>query len=154
MFSFAKCFASYCYVGFLPKAPGTWGSLFALPLAYVLYQLGIVPYAVAFLAITLLGIWSSKVYSERVGEEDPDEVVIDEVVGILAVFFFVKPTPLGLVLAFFLFRFFDILKPPPVNWLERFPHGFGIMLDDIGAGILTGLTLWGIEKLFPTIVGG
>jgi phosphatidylglycerophosphatase A len=153
MFSFAKCFASYCYVGFLPKAPGTWGSLFALPLAYILYKLGIVPYTVAYLLITFLGIWSSKIYSERVNKEDPDEVVIDEVAGILTVFFFVKPNPYSLVLAFFLFRFFDILKPPPVNWLEKLPHGVGIMLDDIAAGVLTGITLWGLSKFFP-IVGG
>jgi phosphatidylglycerophosphatase A len=153
MFSFAKCFASYCYIGFLPKAPGTWGSLFALPLAYILYKLGLVPYIVAYLVITLLGIWSSKVYSERVNKEDPDEVVIDEVAGILTAFFFVKPTLYSLVLALILFRFFDILKPPPVNWLERLPHGIGIMLDDIAAGVLTGITLLIISKIFP-IVGG
>ena len=146
MLKLAKCFATYCYIGLLPKMPGTWGSIFAIPLAWTLYQLGKVPYAVAFILVTLLGIWASKVYSESVGNGDPDEVVIDEVAGILTVFFFAKPTPLMLLLGLVLFRVIDILKPPPIGWFEKIPHGVGIMIDDILAGVLTGLILLLVEK--------
>ena len=128
--------------------PGTWGSLFALPLAWALYQMGTIPYLFGFLTVSLLGVWASKVYSERVGKEDPDEVVIDEVAGILAVYLFVKPTPLMLLLGGLLFRVIDITKPPPVNYLERLPHGVGIMADDIAAGLLTGLILYALQRIF------
>ncbi len=148
MFEIARCIATYCYIGLLPKMPGTWGSIFAVPLAWVLYKLGNTPYWVAFIFTTLIGIWASKVYSESVRNEDPDEVVIDEVAGILTVFLFVKPTPLMLVLGLVLFRVIDILKPPPIRWFEKIPHGVGIMIDDILAGILTGLILLFVEKFF------
>ena len=146
MFEIAKFIATYLYIGLLPKMPGTWGSIFALPLAWLLYKMGNIPYWVTFIGLTLLGTWACKVYSERVGKEDPDEVVIDEVVGILAVFLFVKPTPLNLLLGLLLFRVIDILKPPPINYLERIPHGIGIMADDLLAGVLTGVILWAVES--------
>ena len=152
MFQIAKFISTYFYVGLLPKMPGTWGSIFALPLAWVLYKLGNTAYWFGFLLITLLGVWSSKVYSEAVKKEDPDEVVIDEVAGILTVFLFVKPTPLNLILALILFRVIDITKPPPINYFERIPHGIGIMIDDILAGLLTGLILLGFNKFFPNLV--
>ena len=151
MFQIAKFISTYFYVGLLPKMPGTWGSIFALPLAWVLYKLGSTTYWVAFLLITLLGVWSSKVYSESVGKEDPDEVVIDEVAGILTVFLLVKPTPLNLLLGLTLFRLIDITKPPPINYFERIPHGVGIMVDDILAGLLTGLILFAFNKFFPNL---
>lgn len=147
MFRLASLIATYFYIGRLPKMPGTWGSLFALPLAWALYQLGTVPYLLGFLTVSLLGVWASKVYSQRVGKEDPDEVVIDEVAGILAVYLFVKPTPLMLLLGGLLFRVIDITKPPPVNYLERLPHGVGIMADDIAAGVLTGLILYAGQRI-------
>ena len=151
MLKLAKCLATYCYIGLLPKMPGTWGSIFAIPLAWFLYQLGKIPYVVAFILLTLLGIWASKVYSERVGNEDPDEVVIDEVAGILSVFFFVKPDPLTLFLSLILFRIIDIFKPPPIGILEKIPHGVGIMVDDILAGILTGILLLLLERFYGLV---
>ena len=151
MLKLAKCFATYCYIGLLPKMPGTWGSIFAIPLAWTLYQLGKIPYAVAFILVTLLGIWASKVYSESVGNEDPDEVVIDEVAGILTVFFFVKPDPITLFLSLILFRVIDIFKPPPIGLFEKIPHGVGIMVDDILAGVLTGVILLSLERFYGLI---
>ena len=151
MLKLAKCLATYCYIGLLPKMPGTWGSIFAIPLAWFLYQLGKIPYVVAFILLTLLGIWASKVYSERVGNEDPDEVVIDEVAGILSVFFFVKPDPLTLFLSLILFRIIDIFKPPPIGILEKIPYGVGIMVDDILAGILTGILLLLLERFYGLV---
>jgi len=147
MFELARCIATYCYIGLLPKMPGTWGSIFALPLAWFLHQLGPIPYLVGFVSVSLLGVWASKVYSERVGKGDPDEVVVDEVAGILAAFLFVKPTPLMLLFGVVLFRVLDILKPPPIGWFEKLPHGVGIMADDIVAGILTGLILLLVGKI-------
>lgn len=149
MFWFAKLFSTYFYTGLLPKMPGTWGSLFALPLAWFLYNLGITTYLLSYLFVTLLGVWSSKIYSEAVGNEDPDEVVIDEVAGILTVFFLVKPSPLNLILALLLFRLIDITKPPPINYVEKIPHGIGIMADDILAGLLTGFLLLLVNRFLP-----
>ncbi len=151
LFKLAKIYATYFGIGLLPKAPGTWGSLFALPLAWGLYKLGTVPYLVAYDLITVLGIAASHIYSKRVGNEDPDEVVIDEVAGILTVFLFVEPNPWSLFLGFLLFRLFDILKPFPIDRLEKIPYGIGIMLDDIAAGVLTGLLLYLASKIFPVL---
>ncbi|HID79437.1 MAG TPA: phosphatidylglycerophosphatase A [Aquifex aeolicus] len=148
MFAIAKLVATYLYVGLLPKMPGTWGSIFALPLAWFLYQWGITTYLVGLATVTLLGIWASEIYSKSVGNEDPDEVVIDEVAGILTVFLFIKPTPLSWVLGLILFRVVDILKPPPINWVEKIPYGVGIMADDLLAGVLVGVILFAVERIF------
>jgi len=144
----AKLLSTYFCVGCLPKAPGTWGSVFALPLAWLLYQFGFTIYGLAFLTITLLGILASDIYSKGVKKEDPDEVVIDEVAGILAVFFFVKPTLVNLILGLILFRVLDILKPPPIGWFEKLGGGLGIMADDIVAGIITGAILYSLQYLW------
>jgi phosphatidylglycerophosphatase A len=151
LFKLSKFFATYLFVGLLPKAPGTWGSFFALPLAWLLYKLGTFWYIVLYDLITALGIVSSYIYSKGVGKEDPDEVVIDEVAGILTVFLIVEPSALNLFLGFLLFRLLDITKPFPINRLEKLPYGVGIMVDDIAAGFLTGLLLWGVDRLISQL---
>lgn len=135
-------------IGRLPMAPGTWASVAAIPLAWALHALGgFGLYALATLAVIGLGVWSAGRYAAG-GQADPPEVVIDELAGMLVA---LAPLSLGLshagaawhvwpwpgwVLGFLLFRFFDILKPPPVSWAERAPGGLGIMLDDLVAGLI------------------
>ena len=123
--------ATWFGAGLLPKAPGTWGSLAALPFAAAIVWLG-GPWALlaAAAAVFLVGIWASAKYA---GERaDPGEVVVDEVAAQWLVIF---PVALDLklyVLAFVAFRVVDILKPWPANWADRrIKGGLGIMLDDV-----------------------
>lgn len=121
--------------GLLPKAPGTWGSLAALPPALLLAWLGgpaalVVGAALAF----LLGIPAASRYAAAKGKEDPSEVVIDEVAAQWLVLAIMPLTPVAWGAGFLLFRFFDVLKPWPVSLADRkLKGGLGIMLDDIVA---------------------
>jgi phosphatidylglycerophosphatase A len=139
-------------VGLFPKAPGTWGSLATIPLAWALHALGGFPLtAVATAALFVVGVWASGVYAAQIGRSDPPEAVIDEAVGMLialwplslGLWLMEVPSPVypwpGWALGFAAFRFFDILKPPPIRWVERLPGGWGIMLDDVVAGVMAAL---------------
>jgi phosphatidylglycerophosphatase A len=148
-----KLIATYFFVGYLPKAPGTWGSFFALPLVWILYRLGLPYYVATLIFITLVGIWASYKTSIELNNTDPDEVVIDEVAGILVTFLFVKPTLLNLLLGFFLFRLIDITKPFPIKQFEKIPYGVGIMVDDLLAGVYAGLILLVLDKYFLPLLG-
>jgi phosphatidylglycerophosphatase A len=128
--------ASFFGVGFFPVAPGTAASLVVL-LAYkfLLYRLAW-PFLVGILLLLLVaGTYASTVYAAELGQEDPRRIVVDEAAGQLLVFLFVPPTWLNLGLAFFLFRFFDIVKPFPISRAESLPGGWGIMADDVAAGL-------------------
>ncbi|TAN52831.1 MAG: phosphatidylglycerophosphatase A [Rhodospirillales bacterium] len=140
--------ATWFGAGFLRPAPGTWGSLAALPLAWGLSSLsGPLGIGLAALAVTLLGIWAAEGYRKSCGREDPSEVVIDEVAGQLLTLIAVAPDILAYTAGFFLFRLFDILKPGPIGWADReVKGGLGIMLDDVFAGLLSGVLLWGLGK--------
>ena len=144
----AKVIATYLFSGYLPKAPGTWGTFLALPLVWVLYKLGEPFYVVSLILITFFGVLASDIYSRLSGKKDPDEVVIDEVAGVLVLFLFVKPTFVNLILGAILFRFIDILKPPPVNWFEKLGGGLGIMADDLVAGLIAGIILYSVQFLW------
>lgn len=137
--------------GLLRPAPGTWGSLAALPLAWALHVLGgplalLVGTGAAF----LLGLWATRDYMARTGRHDPSEVVIDELVGqwiaLLPVSFGAvhagaDPAALwpGVLSAFVAFRAFDIWKPGPVGWADARDDAFGVMLDDVIAGWLAAM---------------
>lgn len=122
--------------GNLPGAPGTWGSLAALPFAWVMAgTIGpwglLIAASVAFIA----GIWASGRYSAAAGIKDPQSIVIDEVAGQWLALVFVPLTPIAYFCAFLLFRLCDIFKPWPANWADRrLSGGLGIMLDDMIAG--------------------
>lgn len=118
--------------GLLRPAPGTWGSLAALPPAWLLVHLGGVPLlAAGIVAVSLAGWWAAERYTGG-GKSDPGEVVIDEVAGQWVVLL-AAPLDLGYYAAgFVLFRALDITKPWPASWADRkLPGGLGIMLDDI-----------------------
>ncbi|MEM9049680.1 MAG: phosphatidylglycerophosphatase A [Pseudomonadota bacterium] len=150
----ARSLATVFGAGFLPKAPGTWGSLVALPAAWLLHGIGgPLLLALATLAVFLLGLWAVEQATEQVDEKDLPEIVIDEVVGQwiallplsiglswmgAAPWLFPWPGWLG---AFVLFRFFDIVKPPPVGWADRMNTAFGVMFDDVLAGLMAAAVL-------------
>ncbi len=137
--------ATWFGVGYLPKAPGTWGSLAALPFGYILANLGgAMALGLAALALFPLGVLASERFSSRIGISDPGSVVADEVVGQwIALMPAIALGPIGYLYAFLAFRFFDILKPWPVNVLDRrLKGGFGIMTDDAMAGAYAALLIW------------
>ena len=156
-----------CGVGYLPLAPGTWGSIVGIGV-YVLVRAAAMKFmfavaagrnftllpvyygvialeALAITCITLAGIWAATRTEKLSGKKDPGKVVIDEVAG---QFIALMPVPFMLgaawwsaILAFVLFRFFDIVKPYPARKLESLEAGLGIMADDIVAGVYAGIAV-------------
>jgi phosphatidylglycerophosphatase A len=129
--------ATWFGCGWMPKAPGTMGSLGAIPLYLLVAQGGRGAVAAAAVAVTAVGIWASSVVARDLGAHDPQIVVVDEVAGIL-----VTMIPMAVVswravlIGFVLFRLFDMTKPWPVRRFEKLPGGWGIVMDDVAAGVL------------------
>ena len=151
-----------CGVGYLPLAPGTWGSLLAVGFYVLLANLfGAYKYKpslaepefmvaaihavilIAFLLFILLGIWSAGRATQMLGDLDPSQAVIDEVIGQLIVFLFIPFTSSWWLigLGFGLFRLFDVWKPYPIDYLQNLPAGIGVCADDILAGVYAGVCL-------------
>lgn len=135
--------------GLLPKAPGTWGSLAALPFAWAIHHLaGPAGLALAAGAVFVLGVWAGGAYAARDGRADPGPVVIDEVAGQWLTLLPVAPDPLLYTAGFVLFRVADIAKPWPVSWADRrIGGGLGIMLDDVLAAVYAGAALFLFARL-------
>ena len=142
----ALAFASGGGIGFIPVMPGTFGSVPGLAVYWILIRFLPLPAVFAVIAaIALLGVWAAGEAEARLQANDPGAVVIDEVVGMMAALFALPVSPGVWIAAFFLFRFFDILKPFPIGYLEKIcPGGTGIMIDDVVAGVAANLLLWGI----------
>ncbi|WP_457600702.1 phosphatidylglycerophosphatase A family protein [Hydrogenivirga sp.] len=133
------------YVGRLAYAPGTFGTLLGIP---VVYLVSFNPWTIlaTVVALFLIGLISSNEMIKLTGDNDPEEVVIDEIVGYTACFLFVEPTLKTYILAFVLFRLLDIFKPFPINLFERFHGAYGVMLDDLVAGVMTSFLLFLLLK--------
>lgn len=131
-------------VGYLPKAPGTWGSLAALPCAWGIATLyGSVGLLAATTAVFSLGVWASGSFTRRTGRKDPGIIVIDEVAGQWLTLALVPLDPLYYLAGFILFRIADITKPWPASWADRkLGGGLGIMLDDIFAALFAAALLF------------
>jgi len=128
--------------GFMPKAPGTFGTLMAIPLYLVMAGLPLVAYLAVVLAMFAFGVWLCGRVSRDLGVHDHSGIVWDEVVGLLVTMTAAPSGVMPVVLGFVLFRFFDILKPWPIGWLDRkVTGGLGIMLDDVLAGVFAALCL-------------
>ncbi len=139
--------ASFFFIGKFPYAPGSLGSFIAL-LLFPLFSS--IPFYYLFFIFTLfftVGVWTSGIYAKKIGKDDPSEVIIDEVVGMWFALLLSPKNFKYWFLSFFLFRFFDIVKPFPIRFLERkIKGGWGIMLDDIAASIYSIVVLRGIDK--------
>ncbi len=131
-------------IGLLPRAPGSWGSLAALPIAWLVLQHS-GPYALGAAAILVfaLGCWASAGTIRRTGEDDPGPIVIDEVAGQFVALLPAAAELWQFALGFVLFRIADIAKPWPVSWADRrIKGGFGVMADDAIAGLYALAGLW------------
>ena len=136
-----KNVATLGFVGYIPFAAGTWGSIVGLLFAFYLDLSPMVQFIVISSAI-IVGIISADIAEVLIGERDSGKIVIDEFVGYLVSVFYVPHTYFFLVAGFLLFRIFDILKPFPINRIdESLSGGLGIMADDLLAGIYAGILL-------------
>ena len=129
--------------GLAPFAPGTFGTLVALPIAMVLWRhAGDAAFVGAIVILALIGIWAAAVAGRHLGVPDHGAIVCDEFVAYLIVLFFTGPDVVGILLGFVLFRIFDVLKPPPIRQLDaRWKNGWGVMADDLLAAAYTLLAL-------------
>jgi phosphatidylglycerophosphatase A len=139
----ATVIATWFGCGRAKLAPGTVGSLGAIPLHLLLRTLSPAGHTLAVVAVSAIGIWAADRYAERVGEIDPQSAVIDEAAGTLIALGLVRRRGAGAyALAVALFRVLDIVKPGPIARVQHAqPKGLGIMLDDLIAGVLAGLSV-------------
>ena len=149
-----KLISTFFYTGFLRPAPGTWGSVAGMILAFILLNtIDLFTFCLILLFSTLVGFWATKHYIQHNSEKsDPSEVVIDEVIGqwiaVLPIGFTLKVTEVSSkelwlvwLWAFVSFRFFDIIKLGVVGWADSLGGALGVLLDDILAGIAAGFTV-------------
>ena len=138
----ATCFC----LGKLPFAPGSWGSLGALFLWFFL-PVNFLIHSIVILILFIIGVYTSKIVAEELKDHDPSEIVIDEAVG-MGISLFMLPHSFTLYLfAFCLFRVFDIFKPSLIYHIQNLPAGWGIMLDDVLAGLFTLALVMGISTI-------
>jgi phosphatidylglycerophosphatase A len=133
----ARAIATWFGCGLAPVAPGTFGTLGALPLYLFLRDRGFFVMLLAAGCVAAIGVWAASAVSRETGEKDPPIVVVDEVAGALVAFSTVGKSAALLVLAFVTFRIFDITKIFPARQAERLPSGWGIVADDLIAGAWT-----------------
>lgn len=151
-------------VGYIRPAPGTWGSFVALPWAWLLHVLGGFPLLVIAIAIGFAkGWWASVIMIRDSEDKDPSEIVVDELIGQ-----WIAVLPLsyaawsmgvnilalwpGWIAAFLLFRLFDIWKPGPVGWADRRGGAFGVMLDDVIAGVFAAFSVFVLAALYHGVI--
>jgi phosphatidylglycerophosphatase A len=135
--------------GYVPLAPGTCGTVVGLFLFWGLSDLPLWLYVVIVCFVVAVGTWAASVTGKMYGDVDHQRIVIDEVAGYLITMFASRPTLTVMLTGFVLFRFFDIVKPFPVGWADqKVKNAFGVMLDDILAGIYG----FGALSLFQILV--
>ncbi len=129
--------------GLARKAPGTFGTVAAIPLYCLFAQADMWVYSILTLLVTLVGIWICEVAANKLGEHDFGGIVWDEIAGYLITLWLVPFSWPAVAWGFVLFRIFDIAKPWPIRWIDRkIQGGLGIMLDDVLAGVFAGGLLW------------
>ena len=127
-------FATGSYTGYSPIAPGTCGSVLGLVLFLLLAWMPVALYGIVLTGVILLGVWTAGEAERVLGHKDASSIVIDEIAGMLVTYTAVPVLPIPLIGGFLCFRLFDIFKPFPR--VEKLPSGWGIMCDDLLAGLL------------------
>jgi phosphatidylglycerophosphatase A len=123
------------YIGYVPLAPGTWGSVLGVGVFLLLASLPLPVYGVLLISFIIFGTWGAGEAERLLGKKDPAPIVIDEIAGMLVTYFALPVAVWPVLLGFGFFRLFDVCKPLPQ--LEQLPGGWGIMLDDLCAGLVT-----------------
>lgn len=143
----AKALATALGAGYSPIAPGTCGTAVTVPLAWALAGLVLWQYALVVVGITAIAVWAADRADHAWGTHDSGRIVIDETAGYLVTMAFVdRGHWIPLVVGFVVFRAFDIIKPPPVRWLdENLPGGWGVVLDDVAAGVMGAAVMWALD---------
>ncbi len=136
----SRLVGSFFFFGRSPYAPGTVGSLAALLLYYPIRNSASL-YVITILIVFIIGTWSARKMCVKLSDDDPQEVVIDEVVGMLIALFLIPCNVITVISGFALFRLFDIIKPWPIKRLESIKNGYGVMLDDVLAGVFANIVL-------------
>lgn len=138
------------YIGYVPVAPGTFGSAVGLVLFWAVRASGSATLEMAVIGVLLaLGIWSGTVAERHFGAEDPGPVVLDEVTGMLITLAFVPVNVAGALVGFLVFRILDVLKPWPAARFEGLPGGLGVMADDGMAALYGNLVVRGVIAVTP-----
>jgi phosphatidylglycerophosphatase A len=137
------CFVAYGFgAGLAPKAPGTFGTLVALPIYWLIQNWSLTAYVALILVMFIAGIWLCQKASDWLKQDDASGIVWDEIVGYLVAMTLAPSGWQWMLVGFVLFRFFDILKPWPVSLADRKLHGgLGVMLDDVVAGLYAAIFL-------------
>jgi len=147
---FTKIFVSIFYIGYIKFASGTWGSLAAIIILYPCIKFTLLSFQsliIVFMILFFISNLSINFFSKFTNSNDSKHIVIDELLGIFIIlifydFIFIYNDFITLILIFFVFRLFDIIKLFPANYIDKnFKNGYGVMMDDIIAGIYTILTL-------------
>jgi phosphatidylglycerophosphatase A len=146
---FIKILATWGGSGYSPVASGTAGTLAAIPFYLMLARLPLSLYLLTLTALFFLAVWVSGKAEFIFQEQDSGKIVIDEVVGYLVTMTAIPLDWRYIVAGFFLFRFFDIVKIPPANWFDRkMKNGYGVVLDDVAAGVYAWLLLWLLTRIW------
>ena len=135
-------FATNIGLGYSRKAPGTFGTMAGIPVFYLIAPSPVWGAALIWSGLLALAFWSSSYAGRHFGVVDDGRIVIDELIGYITAVLFLPFSWTTAILAFVLFRFFDIFKIFPANWFDtRMKNGFGVVLDDVVAGVYAGIVL-------------
>ncbi len=130
------------YVGKIPLAPGTFGSLVGIPIVFMNSRMSLLMASTVTLVVILGAVWAAHHAEQHLNAKDPGCIVIDEIAGMCVALLGIPLTWTTGVAGFFLFRLFDIIKPPPARQLEKkLQGGWGVVMDDVAAGIMTNAVL-------------
>ena len=146
--SLSKAIATALGAGYSPIAPGTCGTAVTVPLAFALAPLPVWQYVLVLVAVTVIGIWAAGRADRAWGTHDTGRIVIDEVAGYLVTMTLVDRSHIvPLAVGFVVFRALDIVKPPPIRWLDRHVEGgFGVVIDDVAAGVVGMLIMLALDR--------
>ena len=144
-------FVATCgYLGYVPVAPGTFGSAAGLVVYAAVRWWGSPAVELAVIALVLvIGVWSGTIAERHFGGVDPAPVVLDEVAGMLITLALISVTPTGAIVGFLVFRLFDVLKPWPANRLEALSGGLGVMADDAMAAVYSNVAMRVLVAVTP-----
>ena len=147
---FFLLFATGFGVGYSPIVPGTLGTLLAIPLYLFLSEIPSPIYELTLMGFFFLSVWISERAEQFFGKKDDRRIVIDEIMGFFITMLWLEKSLFVIIMGFILFRFFDILKPFPLRNLEkRWRGGYGVVLDDVVAGIYANILIHLLGRIYP-----